>query len=125
MKLSIFASLVALAVSPVIARSSEFLSAPYDGVKVLRVPTGASTAALDALISELGLERWTQASVPSSHIDVEVPADVLDYFVKEANAISASQDVTYPIETMHEDLGASIRLETEGMFDEVSSFGEN
>lgn len=129
MKLSsAFASLAAFAVGAVYATSPEVLGAPYDGVKVLRVPTGASTTALDELISSLHLERWTQRSHPSSHIDVEVPADVLDYFVKEANAISASQNVTYPIVTMHEDLGESIRQETAGMFDakdEVSAQGTN
>lgn len=110
-------------VGSALSRSPAILSAPYDNVKVLRVATGSDTKPLDTLIAKLGLERWTTRSIPSSHIDVEVPADLLDHFVREANAINHAQQVTYPIETMHEDLGESIRLETAGMFDEVNTLG--
>ncbi|PPQ70189.1 hypothetical protein CVT24_003905 [Panaeolus cyanescens] len=90
-------------------------TAGYDGIKVLRIPTGNSTARLDSLIESLDLSVWTHASRPNSHIDVEVPKDVYKIFTSSVGKILKEEGVTYPIEVMHEDLGVSIRKESEGL----------
>ncbi|KAH6904176.1 putative carboxypeptidase [Coprinopsis sp. MPI-PUGE-AT-0042] len=81
----------------------------YNGVKVLRIPTGNSTARLDTLIDSLDLDVWTHSSRPNSHIDVQVPKDVYTSFTSKVNSILKEEGV------MHEDLGASIRKEAEGI----------
>jgi hypothetical protein len=84
----------------------------YDGVKVLRVPTGADTAPLDTLIESFELERWTTGSTANSHIDVQVPQDKYSEFISAVAGISATGNVTRSVITMHEDLGKSIREES-------------
>ena len=104
------AALSALAI-PVEEASTDHVSR-YDGVKVLRVPTGADIKPIEALIESLDLERWTTNPTANSHVDVEVPQDKLDEFVQAANVISATANIKQPIITMHEDLGKSIREES-------------
>ncbi|KAJ3514780.1 hypothetical protein NLJ89_g2182 [Agrocybe chaxingu] len=103
------------AILPVLALPVHDNSFPYIGVKVLRVPTGNTTAALDDLVSQFDLSSWTSVSRPNSHIDVEVPKTKLDAFTTAAQAILDQDGITNSIETMHEDLAASIRKESEGM----------
>jgi hypothetical protein len=104
------AALSVLAV-PVEEAAADHVS-KYDGVKVLRVPTGADVKPIEALIESLDLERWTTTPTANSHVDVEVPQDKHDEFVAAANAISATANIKQPIVTMHEDLGKSIRDES-------------
>ncbi|PPQ71458.1 hypothetical protein CVT24_011970 [Panaeolus cyanescens] len=87
----------------------------YDGIKVLRIPTGNSTARLDALIDTLDLSVWTHASLPNSHIDVEVPKNVFKKFTSSVGQILKDEGVNAAVEVMHEDLGVSIRKEAEGL----------
>jgi hypothetical protein len=82
----------------------------YDGHKVLRVELGASEAQakkVEMLINKLGLDTWTHKIAPSRNVDVHVEPEKLDAFVKGLSGI--------PYSTMHEDLGASIREESESM----------
>jgi hypothetical protein len=60
----------------------------------------------------------------NSWIDVQVEASKVDQFTEAVDAIIASHDIGKDVITMHEDLGASIAAETEGMFDEKVSVGE-
>ncbi|KAH6913460.1 putative carboxypeptidase [Coprinopsis sp. MPI-PUGE-AT-0042] len=92
----------------------------YDGIKVLRIPTGNSTTQLDSLIESLDLSVWTHSTQANSHIDVQVPKDVYKTFTASVNKILKAEGVTYPVEIMHEDLGASIREEAKSI---VSSAG--
>ena len=97
-------------------------TAGYDGVKVLRIPTGASTTQLDTLIESLDLDVWTHSSRPHSHIDVQVPKDVYKSFTERVGKILKEEGVTHPVEVMHEDLGVSIRKEAEGIVSSADSF---
>jgi len=89
----------------------------YDGIKVLRVPTVDKVDAFDELIDSLSLQRWKGTR---QHIDVEVPADKYDDFLAAANSLYRNSTAAEGVEvtTMHDDLGASIREETAGLFDE-------
>lgn len=87
----------------------------YDGIKVLRIPTGNSTSRLDSLIDSLDLSVWTHSTRPNSHIDVQVPKDVYKTFTSSVSEILKQEGVTYPVEVMHEDLGASIREEAKSI----------
>ncbi|CAA7260302.1 unnamed protein product [Cyclocybe aegerita] len=101
------------AVLPALALPVHDNSFPYIGVKVLRIPTGNTTAAIDDIVAQFDLSSWTAVSRPNSHIDVEVPKDKFAAFTKAAKTILNQEGITYPIETMHEDLAASIRKESE------------
>ncbi|KAF9051992.1 putative carboxypeptidase [Panaeolus papilionaceus] len=100
---------------PVIAVPARDHTSGYDGIKVLRIPTGKNTAKLDALIESLELDVWTHASRPDSHVDVEVPKNIYKTFTSSVSKILKEEGVTYPVEIMHEDLGVSIRKESEGL----------
>ncbi|KAH8825266.1 hypothetical protein DL96DRAFT_1612558 [Flagelloscypha sp. PMI_526] len=110
----------ALAVS---ASSSEILAAPYAGTKVFRVPTSNASSIFqyEQLIDKLELETWTDESLENSWIDVQVDADKVDEFTQSVDAILSAHGIDKEVITMHEDLGASIAAETEGMFDEKFS----
>ena len=87
----------------------------YDNVKVLRIPTGRDTFKLASLISEYQLSVWTEHLLPNSHLDVEVPAEVYWNVTTTVNGILEEDGITAPIIVMHEDLGESIRKESEGI----------
>ena len=86
----------------------------YDNIKVFRIPTGHNTSKLDTVVSQYQLNRWTERTLPNSHVDLEVPLPKLANFTNAINAILAEEGITQPIITMHEDLGVSIRQEFEG-----------
>jgi len=90
-------------------------STVYDNVKVLRIPTGHDISKLESLISKYQLNIWTEHPLPNSHIDVEVPAEVYWNFTTTVNGILEEDGITAPMITMHEDLGESIRKESEGI----------
>lgn len=82
--------------------------ASYDGTKVMRIDLGASEAdaqALEALIKKLDLPMWTDVVIANTHVDVEVPKGKFAAFQK------GTKD--FKVSVMHEDLGASIRAESE------------
>lgn len=88
----------------------------YDGTKVLRIETGDSekaAAGLKKIITDLGLPLWTQIVAPNTHVDFEVPKEKFAAFKK-----AVAGEFTY--ETMHEDLGASIKEESSS--DSISAF---
>ncbi len=87
----------------------------YDNVKVLRIPTGHDISKLESLISEYQLNVWTEHLLPNSHLDIEVPAEKFSNFTTTINSILKDDGITAPIITMHEDLGESIRKESEGI----------
>lgn len=87
---------------------SQTQSVSYDGVKVLRIQLDDSTAKaakVEALIKKLNLETWTDAVKPNHNVDVQVGSADLAKFQSGLAGI--------PYTTMHEDLGASIRAESE------------
>jgi len=88
----------------------------YDGVKVLRVPTVDQAEALDNLIDSLSLQRWQGTR---THVDVEVTTDKYDEFVDAVNSLYRSSRTSQKVQvtTMHEDLGASIKEESAGLFE--------
>lgn len=84
----------------------------YNGIKVLRVLPSSedATARLLSVMSELKLETWSDAVVPNEDVDVLVPLAQLEAFTR-----------AFPrFETVHEDLGADIRVEKSGFADENS-----
>lgn len=89
-------------------------SIAYNGVKVLRVPTGASTAALYDVVSRLELTGglWTEL-VSNSHLDLEVPQDKFAEFLTAAEKYVKEQGLQEGLRVMHKDLGQSIRQESE------------
>jgi murein tripeptide amidase MpaA len=76
----------------------------YDGFKVFRVGVGQDTAEVDNIVSKLGLETWEYPRRPGSFADIVVGPEQLKSFEKETTKLH--------VETMHEDLGASIADET-------------
>ncbi|KAH8825267.1 hypothetical protein DL96DRAFT_1682362 [Flagelloscypha sp. PMI_526] len=123
MKVFVRLALLVSGAVAVAARSSEILAAPYLGTKVFRVPTSNASSVFqyEQLIEKLDLPTWTDASLENSWIDVQVEASKVDQFTEAVDAIIASHDIGKDVITMHEDLGASIAAETEGMFDEKVS----
>jgi hypothetical protein len=113
----------ALAVDVTMAKDAATLSHPYDGLKVLRVPTGnaSSVKQLDELISHRGYERWTTNSRENSYIDVQVPSADVDDFIGAAGAANSEQNLRSSVKTLHEDLGESIRAEVDGMFNTTAT----
>jgi Carboxypeptidase activation peptide len=114
MKLTGVFALFALAL-PAVAVPVRDHTTGYDGIKVLRIPTGNSTAKLDAFVESLDLNIWTHSVRPNSHLDVEVPKNVYKTFTSGINKLLKEEGITYPVEVMHEDLGVSIRKEAEGL----------
>ena len=108
--LSIFLSALA-----VLAVPFQDNCAHYDNVKVIRIPTGDINDKLDSLVSEYGLDVWTGHTQPNSHLDVEVPAEKYSGFSTAVSGLLKDDGITVPIITMHEDLAASIRNESEGI----------
>ncbi|KIM30630.1 hypothetical protein M408DRAFT_66407 [Serendipita vermifera MAFF 305830] len=83
----------------------------YLGVKVVRVPTGPSTAALDelkGLISSLQLQLWTTVPTVNSHVDVEIPPSAYDTFMNSVSSILGDAGILEPVKVMHDDLGKAI-----------------
>jgi hypothetical protein len=83
----------------------------YFGVKVVRIPTGPSTSALDKLnelISSLQLELWTTVPTTNSHVDAEIPPAAYDTFMTNVHDILAGAGILEPVTVMHEDLGQAI-----------------
>jgi len=115
MKLSHFLGFLVSAL-PVLAVPFQNASAIYDNVKVLRIPTGNITSELDSLVSKYNLDAWTLHIRPDCHLDVEVPAEKYSEFTTTVNGLLKGNGITVPIITMHEDLGASIRKESEETF---------
>jgi hypothetical protein len=115
-----FAGLLTI-VPTAVAAPANSLALPYKGVKVLRVPTGnseKSLADLKALIARLGLTSWTEVPVVNSHIDLEVPKDKLQNFMKDSHNIlekSGARAQGFEIKPMHEDLAEAIHAEIQGM----------
>ncbi|KAH7099622.1 putative carboxypeptidase [Auriculariales sp. MPI-PUGE-AT-0066] len=104
------------------------LAAPHAGVKVLRIPTGPSASVLtelETLIESLSLSKWTTVPRINSHIDVEVPASKYEQFKSSIDPILAASGASehgWGIKVMHEDLGASIAAESEGVFKGAVNF---
>ncbi|KAH8930251.1 Zn-dependent exopeptidase [Atractiella rhizophila] len=103
-------------------------TAQYDGVKVLRIPTSTQAFAdsLSAIVDKHGVELWTHHFAPNSNVDVQVSPEKYDAFVGEVNALLSSSGYgtgnrKAGILTMHEDLGESIRKESEGSDRPVSN----
>ncbi|PPQ70195.1 hypothetical protein CVT24_003911 [Panaeolus cyanescens] len=96
------------------AAANDYPTTGYEGVKVLRIPTGKDTTALDALIKRLDLNVWTHASRPFSHVDVEVPSDLYNTFLSSIEKISQDSGISNSFTVLHDDLGASIRKEAAG-----------
>lgn len=94
----------AIHVAALVTRASE---ATYDGVKVLRVPLHgeAEVAKMEALIKDLDLDTWSDFIVASAPVDVLVPS------AQAAAFDAAFKDYT----VIHEDLGAAIKEESEGL----------
>ena len=84
----------------------------YDGVRVLRVPTGSQADALNALVDSYGLTRW---DTRATHVDVQVPKDVYGDFADAVASLGANATEGMEVMVMHQDLGASIREESAGM----------
>jgi hypothetical protein len=87
----------------------------YFGVKVVRVPTGPSTIALDNLkdlISNLQLDLWTTVPTVNSHVDVEIPPAAYDTFMTGIHDILGGAGILEPVTVMHEDLGQAILEES-------------
>ena len=87
----------------------------YFGVKVVRVPTGPSTTALENLkdlLSSLQLELWTTVPITNSHVDVEVPPTAYDTFMTSVQDILSGAGILEPVTVMHEDLGQAILEES-------------
>ena len=118
MKLGRFLSFL-LSALPVLAVTFQDTSVIYDNVKVLRIPTGNNTSKLDSLVSKYELNVWTVHTRPNSHLDVEVPAEKYTGFTTAVSSILKEDGIPVPIITMHEDLGASIRKESEGVFSAI------
>ncbi|KAF9524325.1 putative carboxypeptidase [Crepidotus variabilis] len=114
MKVSSFFGIL-LATLPALAVPFHDTSSLYDNVKVLRIPTGNVTERLDALVSKYDLTLWTLHPLPNSHLDVEVPQDKYSQFIGDVNAVLNAGGIQHSIVTMHEDLGDSIRKESENM----------
>lgn len=76
----------------------------YDGFKVFRVGVGKDTAEIDGIVSKLGLDTWEYPRQPGSFADILVGPKQVKAFEKET--------AKFHVETMHEDLGASIADET-------------
>ena len=113
-----FAPLCALLFSATVLAVPAPVAAPvadsqvsYDGVKVYRIKLSDSQAQADtvaALVKKLNLETWTNAIKPNHNVDVQVnPADLTAF-------TSALTGLSYNV--MHEDLGASIRAESEPVY---------
>ncbi|QRW09315.1 extracellular matrix protein 14 [Ceratobasidium sp. AG-Ba] len=87
----------------------------YAGTKVFRVPTGNrnQTDSIGRMIESLNLPTWTNARLEFSHIDIQVSKDRLNAFHTALKSVDPQLDKQ--IVTMHEDLGASILKEAEGM----------
>lgn len=82
----------------------------YDGIKVVRInldSTSSQAQAVSNLIQRLKLETWTDVVKPNHAVDIMVSPEKLAAFDQDLSGIG----VTY--KTMHEDLGASIRAESE------------
>lgn len=86
----------------------------YQNFKVIRIPTGPNTLKLESLVTEYQLNTWTEHALPNSHLDVEVPPEKYTTFTKAVNGILAEEGITAPVVLMHNDLGESIRKESEG-----------
>lgn len=87
----------------------------YSGVKVVRVPTGPSTVALDQvkeLVSSLQLELWTTTPTINSHVDIEIPSASYDTFMNSISDILGGAGILEPVQVMHEDLGKAILEES-------------
>ncbi|KAG8860755.1 hypothetical protein FRB91_001019 [Serendipita sp. 411] len=95
----------------------------FMGIKVVRIPTGPSTSALDKLkdlISKYDLDLWTTVPTINSHVDVEVPSTSYGSFMKETNGLLSQAGILEPVSIMHEDLGQSI-LEESAVSDEYQN----
>jgi len=100
-----------LSALPVFAQDTRVL---YHNVKVVRIPTGPNTSKLESLVTKYQLNVWTEHASPNSHLDVEVPREKYTSFTTAVDGILKEEGITTPIVTMHEDLGESIRKESEG-----------
>lgn len=72
----------------------------YDGVRVVRLPTGDDSERISDIIKRLELDTWKQTD---SFADIVVPLNKLDAFNYQVTGLDAT--------TMHKDLGASIAVE--------------
>lgn len=75
-------------------------SVSYDGVQVVRLPTGEDPERISDIIARLELDTWKHTD---SFADIAVPLNKLDAFENEIMGL----DVTI----MHKDLGNSIAVE--------------
>ncbi|KAF9524324.1 putative carboxypeptidase [Crepidotus variabilis] len=88
----------------------------YDNVKVMRIPTGNVTEALTQLVAQHGLTLWTLHPQPQSHLDVEVPSPKYSGFIQDVTDVLDTGGIDHALVTMHENLGESIRRESENTF---------
>lgn len=82
----------------------------YDGSKVFRIHLGddpQDVAAIKGVVANLKLDTWTDSIVKNFPVDVEVPSEKLYAFTKVIS------DRHLKVSVMHEDLGASIRVENQ------------
>jgi hypothetical protein len=82
------------------APTQEVEKVSYDGYKVFRVKTQGHGQAVEEKLSGLTYDQWI--NVPGSHIDISVAPE----------EIAAFEALNLEFEVMHEDLGASIKVET-------------
>lgn len=104
------AALLTLALSAVALPAPDASVKAHEGTKVIRVsiPDSAESASrLEALVNKLDLSLWSRNFSPNGNVDIQIPKEKLKDF--EAASIEWKKTV------MHEDLGASIKLEAESM----------
>jgi hypothetical protein len=102
-----------LSALPVFVQSQD-TSVRYQNFKVIRIPTGTDTSKLESLVAQYRLNVWTEHALPNSHLDVEVPPDKYTNFTTAVDGILKEEGITTRIVVMHEDLGESLRKESEG-----------
>ncbi|KAH8826321.1 carboxypeptidase A2 [Flagelloscypha sp. PMI_526] len=107
-----------LFLAPAASKSSDILAQPYIRTKVLRVPvtSSASIEKYRALFKEFALSTWKDAPRENSSIDVLVPEKHIADVQSKVEDIRDEFQIVQDVIVMHEDLGESIKVETNEMF---------
>jgi len=112
MKLSIPFCTLLFAASTLATVISRDEPVSYNGVKVVRVQVGdteAQVTKVKKLITSLGLVPWTRGFKIKQQVDVQVESEKFAAFQRGLGEI--------PYTVMYEDLGASIRNESESVLE--------
>ena len=90
-----------------LAVSAQLTPVSYDNTKVIRMSVSDASRLnyFDATINALGLSTWSSVHQPNTLIDVQVPAALLTQFNDAFDG--------WKTQVIHEDLGESIRAESE------------